>query len=62
MIPLLLRFLGDEHIDRVSKQRMVLSMSAIAGLTVDETDLKEAAFVIKNWVEKNPDKVKHPEQ
>ena len=62
MIPLLLRFLADEHIDRVSKQRMVLSMAAIAGLTVDETNLDEAAFTIKDWVEKNPDKVKRPEQ
>ncbi|MBN1918009.1 MAG: hypothetical protein JW889_08885 [Verrucomicrobia bacterium] len=61
MIPLLLRFLGDEHIDRVSKQRMALSMAAIAGLTVDETELDEAAFTIKQWVEKNPDKVKRPE-
>jgi hypothetical protein len=62
MIPLLLRFLGDEHIDRVSKQRMALSMAAIAGLSLDETNLDEAAFTIKEWVEKNPDRVKHPEE
>jgi hypothetical protein len=62
MIPLLLRFLGDEHIDRVSKQRMVLSMAAIAGLTVDETDLDAAAFTIKEWLEKNPDEVKPPRE
>ncbi len=61
MIPLLLRFLGDEHVNRVSKQSIVLSIGAIAGLEINETDLDEAEATIMRWVKKHPEKVTPPE-
>ncbi len=61
MIPLLVRFLGDEHVNRVSKQSIVLSIGTIAGLEINETDLDEAEAIIERWVKKHPEKVTPPE-
>ena len=61
MIPLLLKFLKDEGIGKVSRQSIALSIGAIAGLEIDPDDLDEAAAVIQNWVEKHPEEVAPPD-
>jgi hypothetical protein len=61
MVPLLLKALKSEKINKVSRQSIALSIGAIAGLEIDETDLDEAVAVIENWVEKHPEEVTPPE-
>jgi hypothetical protein len=60
MIPLLLKALGDERVNKVSRQSIALSIGAIAGLEIDPDDLDAAAAAIENWVKANPDRVAPP--
>jgi hypothetical protein len=53
MIPLLLRYLYDEKINTVSKQSIALSIGAIAGLDINESDLDEATATIARWVKEH---------
>ena len=61
MVPLLLKALKNEKINKISRQSIALSIGAIASLEIDETDLDEAVAVIENWVEKHPEQVNPPE-
>ncbi len=61
MIPLLLKFLKDKSIGKVSRQSIASSIGEIAGLQIDPDDLDEAVAVIDNWLEKHPEKVTPPE-
>jgi hypothetical protein len=60
MIPVLLEALGDERVNKVSRQSIALSLGAIAGLEIDPDDLDAAVAAIENWVKANPDRVAPP--